>query len=101
MIYVIYVIGGLFVLLSLVMLYVFYREQHFGTFLMAITYGLSGLLAIALPDWWPLVVGFVMVWMLRLMGMEPSHEPARDEGGAKRDEGGGMRDEGKPGAGNS
>jgi hypothetical protein len=36
---------------------------------------LSGLLAISLPDWWPLAVGFVMAWMLRLMGLEPSHEP--------------------------
>ena len=75
MIYVIYAFGGLFVLLSLVMLYVFYREQHFGTFLMGITYGLSGLLAIALPDWWPLLFGFVVAWLLRLMGMEQRIEP--------------------------
>jgi len=27
---------------------------------------------ISLPHWWPLVVGFVMVWLLRLMGMEPT-----------------------------
>ena len=75
MIYVIFIIGGLFILLSLPMLYVFYREKHFGTFLMGITYGLSGLLAITLPDWWPLAVGFVMAWMLRLMGMEQRIEP--------------------------
>jgi hypothetical protein len=100
MIYVIYAFGGFFVLLSLVMLYVFYREQHFGTFLMAITYGLSGLLAIALPDWWPLVVGFVMVWMLRLMGMEQAM-PSKDEGGEAKAEGESRKEEGKQGSGNS
>lgn len=76
MIYVIFIIGGLFILLSLPMLYVFYREKHFGTFLMGITYGLSGLLAITLPHWWPLAVGFVMAWVLRLMGLEQRFEPA-------------------------
>jgi len=100
MIYVIYAFGGLFVLLSLVMLYVFYREQHFGTFLMAITYGLSGLLAIALPDWWPLVVGFVMVWMLRLMGMEQT-VPAREESGAEKSEGESRKAEEKQSSGSS
>jgi len=100
MIYVIYAFGGFFVILSLVMLYVFYREQHFGTFLMAITYGLSGLLAIALPHWWPLVAGFVMVWMLRLMGLEPSHEPARDETDESKAEGESRKEEGKQGSGN-
>ena len=100
MIYVIYAFGGLFVLLSLVMLYVFYREQHFGTFLMAITYGLSGLLAIALPDWWPLVVGFVMVWMLRLMGMEQT-VPAREEAGTEKSEGESRKAEEKQSSGSS
>jgi hypothetical protein len=101
MIYVIYGFGGLFVLLSLVMLYVFYREQHFGTFLMAIAYGLSGLLAISLPDWWPLAVGFVMAWMLRLMGLEPSHEPARDDASEAKAEGESRKEEGKQGSGSS
>jgi len=58
-----------------------------------VTYGASGVLAIALPHWWPLVAGFVLVWLLKLLGLEPSHEPARDEGGGMRKEGGGMRDE--------
>jgi hypothetical protein len=90
MIYVVSILGGFYVFLSLAMLYVFYREQHFGTFLMAITYGLSGLLAITLPHWWPLIVGFVMVWLLRLMGMEqsiPAPEDGKAEGGSRKAEG--------------
>jgi hypothetical protein len=93
MIYVISIFGGLFIVLSLTMLYVFYREQHFGTFLMGITYGLSGLLAITLPHWWPLVVGFVMVWLLRLMGMEQTI-PTGDEVGIEKAEGESRKEEG-------
>jgi hypothetical protein len=82
MIYLIYLFGGLFILLSLPMLYVFYREKHFGTFLMGICYGLSGLLAIALPHWWPLLTGFVAVWLLRMMGLEQSIPTGPTEVGA-------------------
>ncbi len=99
MIYVISILGGLFIALSLAMLYVFYREQHFGTFLMAITYGLSGLLAISLPHWWPLIVGFVMVWLLRLMGMEQSFPAGagndKAEGESRKAEGAESKSEGE------
>ncbi len=90
MIYVIYLVGGFFILLSLPMLYVFYRKQHFGTFLMGVCYGLSGLLAISLPHWWPLLVGFVMVWLLRLLGLEPTIEP-KAEGRSQKAEGGSQK----------
>jgi len=85
MIYLIYLFGGFFIVLCLLMLYVFYRGKHFGTFLMGICYGLSGLLAITLPHWWPLVVGFVMVWLLRLMGMEPTAPVAASQSADTKD----------------
>ncbi len=100
MIYVIFIIGGLFILLSLPMLYVFYREKHFGTFLMGITYGLSGLLAITLPHWWPLAVGFVMAWVLRMMGLEQT-VPAREEAGTEKSEGESRKAEEKQSSGSS
>jgi len=93
MIYIIYVLAGLFIALSCAMLYAFYRGRNFGLFIMGVTYGTSGVLALALPHWWPLVAGFVLVWLLKLLGLEPSHEPARDEGGVMRDEGERKRDE--------
>ena len=70
MIYVIYVFAVLFVALGAMMFYVFYRERHFGMFLMGMTYSMSGLLAMALPHWWPLVAGFVMAWMLKMLGLD-------------------------------
>jgi len=74
MIYVTYVVAGIFVALSLAMLYVFYRNSNFGLFVMGLTYGCSGLLAILLGHWWPLVAGLVLVWMLKLLGLEPDSE---------------------------
>ena len=75
MVYVIYAFGGLYIVLCATMLYVFYRGRYFGLFLMGVTYGTSGVLAIALPHWWPLVAGFVLVWLLKLLRLEPGAEP--------------------------
>ena len=86
MIYVIYILGALFVGLGAAMFYVFYRERHFGMLLLAMTYSMSGLLAIVLPHWWPLVAGFVMVWMLKMLGMDL--EPEEVAGEAPPAEGG-------------
>jgi len=94
MVYVIYFFAAVFLLLAAGMFFAYYRTRHFGLFIMGVTYAASGLLAFGLPHWWPLVTGFVLVWLLRMLGLEPQVEP-RDEGGAEsRDEGGGMRDEG-------
>ena len=75
MVYVIFGFGALFIVLAGAMLYAFYRGRNFGLFIMGVTYGASGLLAIALAHWWPLVAGFVLLWMLKLLGLEPGHEP--------------------------
>ena len=83
MIYVIYVFAALFLTLASAMIYVFYRERHFGILLMGATYAVSGLLAIVLSHWWPLVAGFFLAWMLSFLGMEEGAGPppaAREEG---------------------
>ena len=97
MVYVIYFFAVLFVALGATMFYVFYRERHFGMFLMGMTYSMSGLLAMALPHWWPLVAGFVMAWMLKMLGLEMG--PEEVTGGAPpsaRDEDGGSAKSRKP-----
>jgi hypothetical protein len=80
MIYVTYVVAGTFIALSFAMLYVFYRSSHFGMFVMGLTYGCSGLLAILLGHWWPLVAGFVLVWILKYLGLEPGDERTERDG---------------------
>jgi hypothetical protein len=76
MIYVTYTFGGLFLFLCAGMLFVYFREKHIGLFLMGVAYGTAGLLAINMGEWWPLVVGFVLVWMLRFLGLEPAARAA-------------------------
>jgi len=85
MIYVIYGFAGLFLVLCATMLFVFYRDRRFGMFIMGVTYGASGLIAISIPHWWPLVMGFALVWLLRFMGLEPRvvREPEAQSGGTK------------------
>lgn len=85
MIYVIYVFAAIFLVLCATMMFVFYRDRHFGMFIMGVTYGASGLIAISIPHWWPLVMGFALVWLLRLMGLEPRVEP-KEDGPNKRTE---------------
>ena len=85
MIWFIYIAGGLFIVLAAAMLFVYHRSGHFGMFLMAVTYAASGVLAIVLPHWWPLALGFVLVWMLRLLGLEPVIEPPAEKRGGSND----------------
>ena len=90
MVYVIYFFAGAFIVMAAGMFFAYYRSRHFGIFIMAVTYAASGLLAYSIPHWWPLVAGFVLAWVLRMLGLEPKVEMAPEE---SRDEGGGMRDE--------
>ena len=88
MIYVIYFFAAGFIVLSGFMFFACYRHRHFGLFLMALSYFASGMLAMMQRHWWPLVIGFVLAWALRMLGMEPKVEveEARDEGGGTRAE---------------
>ena len=79
MIYVTYVVAGIFIALAFAMLYVYYRSSHLGMFIMGLTYGCSGLITILLGEWWPLVAGFVLVWVFKLLGLEPGHERAEGD----------------------
>ncbi len=81
MVYVIYFFASLFIVLSAGMFFAYYRSRHFGLFIMAVTYAASGLLAFGLPHWWPIVTGFVLVWMLRMLGLEPDHAPQISDAG--------------------
>lgn len=74
MIYVIYGLAGLFIAFSIAMVFVFARGRHFGILLLGITYGIAGLLAVVLAHWWPLVAGFALAWLLRLLGLEAASD---------------------------
>lgn len=77
--YVVYIFSALFFFLSFVLLFAYYRTRHAGMLLMAVAYGASAGLAIVIMHWWPLLAGFALVWILRLLGLDPSlpREPSQ------------------------
>ena len=73
---VIYIITAVFVSLAAVLLFIWWRGRHPGALLLAATYLLAAALALLLHEWWPLVIGFLSAWALRLMGLDPDHDSA-------------------------
>jgi hypothetical protein len=68
---IIYVFSASFILMSLALMFTYRRSGHYGLFLMGLTYGAAAGLALVLMHWWPLVVGFAAVWVMKLIGLEP------------------------------
>ena len=68
---IIYIFSASFILMSLALLFTYRRTSHIGIFVMGLTYGAAAALALVLMHWWPLVVGFAAVWVMKLVGLEP------------------------------
>jgi hypothetical protein len=77
----IYLFASLFAVVSVMQLWAYRRMRHFGLFIMALTYGISALLAFALAHWWPLVAGYGLVWFLKFLGLDPDADllPSRKD----------------------
>jgi hypothetical protein len=80
---VIYVISAIFIVLAGALVFAWYRTRHAGLALMAATYGAGAFLALLHMTWWPLLAGFVLAWLLRLMGYDPG--PGGEVGRRRRD----------------
>ncbi|MDH4150619.1 MAG: hypothetical protein OEV67_08890 [Betaproteobacteria bacterium] len=72
---IIYLFSGLFLLLAAALLFTWWQGRHPGALLLAGTYAMAAALALMLHEWWPLVIGFLSAWALRLMGVEPGAQP--------------------------
>ena len=83
-VWVIYCFAALFASLGGALFFAYTRSKHAGLLLLGATYFASALAAIVLSEWWPLVAGFGLVWVLRMMGVEP---PAEDLPGAQAPDG--------------
>ena len=81
-----YVFAGAFIMMSVAMLLAYRRTGHYGLFMMGMTYGASGGLAIVLLHWWPLALGYVLVWVLKFLGMDPDREIQQQRDEAARGE---------------
>lgn len=79
MIFVIYAFSVIFLLLALALLFTWWRQRHPGALLLAITYAMAAALALMFETWWPLVIGFLSAWALRLMGLDPGAAARREK----------------------
>ena len=68
---IIYIFAASFIFMAVALMFTYQRTRHYGVFLLGITYAASAGLAIVITHWWPLVAGFVLVWVLRLFGLDP------------------------------
>ena len=68
---IIYIFAASFLLMAVALIFTYQRTRHYGVILLGMTYAASALLAISLKHWWPLVAGFALVWVLRLLGLDP------------------------------
>lgn len=68
---VIYILAALSILLAIGGLSAYTQTKHIGLLLSSIVSIGFSILAIVLVHWWPLVVGFGLNWVLRLLGLDP------------------------------
>ena len=68
---IVYLFAASFIFMALALMITYKRTRHYGVFLMGLTYGAAATVAIVLMHWWPLLAGFVLVWLLRLSGLDP------------------------------
>ena len=68
---IIYVFSASFIFMAIALMITYRRTRHYGVFLLGLTYAASAVLAIVLTHWWPLVAGFVLAWILRVLGLDP------------------------------
>lgn len=67
----IYVLSSIFLLLAAALVFTWWHRRHPGALLLAATYAIAAALALMFDGWWPLAIGFLSAWALRLMGMDP------------------------------
>jgi hypothetical protein len=68
---IIYFFAASFAFMAVALMFTYRRTHHYGAFVLGVAYGVSAALAVALTHWWPLVAGFALVWILRLLGLDP------------------------------
>ncbi len=67
-----YIVQGVFALIAVGLVSGYAVSKHIGLLLAAIAFGVSAVVSFLLMAWWPLGVGFVLAWVLRLLGFDPS-----------------------------
>jgi len=68
---VLYIVNGMFVVVGLGVLSSYAASRRIGELLAGIILLASATASASLMSWWPLLIGFVALWVLRLVGLDP------------------------------
>jgi hypothetical protein len=71
-----YFLASLFIVMGFMMLFAYWRSRRNDLILMSFVYTSSGLAAGYSLQWWPIVAGFVVVWLLKFAGYDPDKPQA-------------------------
>lgn len=71
-----YFVASVFIVLGFMMLFAFRRSRRWELVLMSFIYSGSGIASAYSLDWWPLIAGFIVAWLLKLAGFDPDR-PAK------------------------
>lgn len=68
-----FIVAGIFALFGLGTFMSFIQSRNIGLLLAAIVFGTAAGAAIGFVSWWSLLAGFILSWIPRLSGADPSY----------------------------
>jgi hypothetical protein len=68
---VVYIFSTLFLALTIGLVFAYFRNRQIGMIFMALAYGGAAGAALVRMEWWPLVAGLVVAWIVRFAGLDP------------------------------
>ena len=71
MVILLYFVCSLFIVIGFLMLFSYHRTRQWEFVLLSFVYSGSGLAAGYSLQWWPILAGFVVAWLLKLAGHDP------------------------------
>jgi hypothetical protein len=75
---IIYFFSAAFAFMALALMFTYHRTRDYGVLVLGVAYGTSAALALTLMHWWPLAAGFALVWILRLLKVDPDVRKEKD-----------------------
>jgi hypothetical protein len=70
-----YFLASVFIVLGFMMLFAYRRTRRWELVLLSFVYSGSGLAAGYSTQWWPLIAGFVVAWLLKFAGYDVDGPP--------------------------